>query len=586
MNYQLISPIQTQSITEQLVYNRGFSNREDILHYLNLTEDDDLGFEGIEENLEAGLKMLVKHLKLKSKIFIQVDPDVDGYTSAAILINYLYRLFPDTISQNVHYRIQDGKEHGLILDTINTDIYKLVIAPDSSSNDYEVHKALAEKGVDVLVIDHHNAEKISEYACVINNQLCNYKNKTLSGAGVVYKFCRFIDKVKGTNVAKDFVDLAALGIISDMMDIRDFETRYFIDLGLNNIFNRFFHEMTVQNSYSLKDKITPNGIAFYITPYINACIRTGTPEEKMTMFEAMLDFKGEEKIPSTKRGEKGLYETRITQACRNCKNAKNRQKNSQDRAAETIEEIIVNNNLNDNKILLIQLDETMEIDKNLTGLIANKLMSKYQKPVLLLRKTNRDGILKWEGSGRGYTKSGFEDFQSYLKNLNLFDYVDGHENAFGRGIIDENIEEFISVSNNMLKDFDFTPKHSVDFIFDSNGLKASAIEEIANLEHLWGQGMTEPVIAIKNIKVKNDSLFLLKGTTLKFSTETSDGKKIEFIKFGSNQDEYDRLKSDSPNGYTSVDIVGKCSINTYMGLSTPQIKLEDYEIKRSFAYDF
>ena len=138
----------------------------------------------------------------------------------------------------------------------------------------------------------------------------------------------------------------------------------------------------------------------------------------------------------------------------------------------------------------------------------------------------------------------------------------------------------------MLKDFDFTPKHSVDFIFDSNGLKASAIEEIANLEHLWGQGMTEPVIAIKNIKVKNDSLFLLKGTTLKFSTETSDGKKIEFIKFGSNQDEYDRLKSDSPNGYTSVDIVGKCSINTYMGLSTPQIKLEDYEIKRSFAYDF
>ena len=73
MNYQLISPIQTQSIIEQLFYNRGFSNREDILHYLNLTEDDDLGFEGIEENLEAGLKMLVKHLKLKSKTIFIAD---------------------------------------------------------------------------------------------------------------------------------------------------------------------------------------------------------------------------------------------------------------------------------------------------------------------------------------------------------------------------------------------------------------------------------------------------------------------------------------------------------------------------------
>ena len=46
----------------------------------------------------------------------------------------------------------------------------LVIAPDSSSNDYEVHKQLAERQVDVLVIDHHEAERVSEFACIINNQ--------------------------------------------------------------------------------------------------------------------------------------------------------------------------------------------------------------------------------------------------------------------------------------------------------------------------------------------------------------------------------------------------------------------------------
>ena len=38
----------------------------------------------------------------------------------------------------------------------------------------------------VLVIDHHEAEKYSEHACVINNQMCDYPTKSLSGAGVVY----------------------------------------------------------------------------------------------------------------------------------------------------------------------------------------------------------------------------------------------------------------------------------------------------------------------------------------------------------------------------------------------------------------
>ena len=71
--------------------------------------------------------------------------------------------------------------------------FSLVILPDSSSNDYEVHQKLSERGVDVLVIDHHEAEKISEYACVINNQLCDYPNKALSGVGLVYKFCKYID---------------------------------------------------------------------------------------------------------------------------------------------------------------------------------------------------------------------------------------------------------------------------------------------------------------------------------------------------------------------------------------------------------
>ena len=82
--------------------------------------------------------MLIHHINRGSKVFLQVDSDCDGYTSSALLLNYLNSLFPGFTQNNIIYRLHEGKQHGLILDTIPKDV-KLVIAPDSSSNDYEVH---------------------------------------------------------------------------------------------------------------------------------------------------------------------------------------------------------------------------------------------------------------------------------------------------------------------------------------------------------------------------------------------------------------------------------------------------------------
>lgn len=140
----------------------------------------------------------MKHLMLGNKILICIDPDVDGYTSAAVLYNYLNDVIKPYFNFSLEYHIPDGKEHGLrtlmqMFDTYEKK-YDLIIMPDSSSNDYEQHKILKEKGYDILVIDHHLCEKYSENAVVINNQLSkNYKNKDLSGVGVVYKFLEYID---------------------------------------------------------------------------------------------------------------------------------------------------------------------------------------------------------------------------------------------------------------------------------------------------------------------------------------------------------------------------------------------------------
>ena len=216
-------------------------------------------------NIEQGAKMLIRHISQEDKIFIQIDSDADGYTSSSLLINYLNSLFPGYVQNNISYRVHEGKQHGLILETIPEDV-KLVIAPDASSNDYEVHQKLRERGIDVLVIDHHEAEKISEYACIINNQLCDYPTKSLSGVGMVYKFCSYIDSLLNIDNANQFIDLVALGLIADVMLMKDFETKHLVNLGLKQITNPFFRGMTIKNEYSLGGNITPCGVAFYIAP--------------------------------------------------------------------------------------------------------------------------------------------------------------------------------------------------------------------------------------------------------------------------------------------------------------------------------
>ena len=581
MEYRLRAPeFPIYTPVEQVLVNRGIPY-DQINHYLNTTDNDILDPRLIP-NLDEGAKMLIKHISQNDKVLIQVDSDCDGYTSAALLMNYLYCLFPSFVNNNISYRVHMGKQHGIIPDTIPEDV-KLVIAPDSSSNDYEAHEYLNLSGVDVLVIDHHEADHISEYACIINNQLCDYPTKSLSGVAMVWKFCCYIDMLLKTDHAQKFLDLVALGLVADMMDVRDFETRRLIDKGLQQIRNPYFRGAIDKDQFHFTNEITPIGVAFYIAPLINATTRVGTQEEKLMLFESMLDFRGYELVPSTKRGCKGQAETRVEQACRNCTNIKSRQTKIRDNSLEKIEQIIVNQNLLSNKILIVQLDDLIT-DRNLTGLIANQLMSEYQRPVLILNKIeNEDGTITWEGSGRGYDKSRLKDFRGFLENNKYVMYAEGHANAFGIGIRDEDISAFITSTNSALDGFDFTPIYNVDFIYKSDELTPDEVIDIAGMKSLWGQGVEEAEIAVEGIKVHKDNIRILspdKNPTLKIMLPNG----INFMKFRSSEEEYDKLYSEL--GYVTINIVGECERNIWNNKISPQVMIKDYEIVDRANYYF
>ena len=600
MKYKLIAPtIQGYSAVEQILVNRGILH-SDIKKYLNTTDEDINSFKLLgEETLKMGAKMLINCVKNNESCLVVVDSDCDGYTSSALLINYLHDAFPSWTENKIKYFLHSGKQHGLS-DCIDlAKNYDLVILPDSSSNDYEYHKQLK----NVIVLDHHEADMISQDACIINNQLSDYPNKELSGVGVTWQFCRYLDSLLNTSYAEEYLDLVALGNMADMMSLKSLETKHLILKGFKeeNLKNPFIYGMAQKNSYSLGEHITPMGAAFYIAPFVNAMVRSGTLEEKEILFKSMLKTEAFKEIPSNKRGHKpGEMERLVDQALRTATNVKNRQTRAQDAGLEFLENLIEKNNLLDHKVLLFLL-EPGQVDRNIAGLIANKFMAKYQRPCCILTKVTEDNNgevrVSYQGSARGYDKSGYTHFKDLCEAAPGTMYAQGHQGAFGLGIdlgkydpmdegcmevFGEPIYQFLQFTDDALSEMSSEPIYLVDYIYKGNEVNPQNIIDIADLEDLWGKDMDEPLVAIEGLKVSKDMVTLMspdKKPTLKITLPN----KTALIKFGSSQEEYEKFLTD---GYVEINVIGRCNKNVWNGWTTAQIFIEDYEITGSAKYIF
>ena len=160
--------------------------------------------------------------------------------------------------------------------------------------------------------------------------------------------------------------------------------------------------------------------------------------------------------------------------------------------------------------------------------------------------------------------------------------AEGHQAAFGLGISASQIQNFLEKTDELLKDISDEPIYFVDYIYDGVDTNPQNILDIASLNNLWGKDIDEAMIAIRDLRVNKDMITLMspdKRPTLKITLPN----KISLIKFGSNQEEYESLLSE---GYTSINIVGKCNENVWMNYTTPQIIIEDYEILGQVKYCF
>lgn len=586
MNYKLRGNFRTDEYAiYDILTNRGVKNVDAFISPSNIYENNPYDL----NNITDAASLLVKRLKEDKSICVLVDCDNDGFCSAALIWNYIKHIFPNA---DLTFRLHEGKAHGLedqIDYFIDEQQFDLILIPDASSFDIEYFWQLNKINTEVICLDHHpqvyddNGNPIINdcpTAIVINNQLSpNYSNKDFCGAGVTYKFCQVLDDTFGIHLANNFIDLAAVGNIGDVMFQGDPETRYIIKEGLANIHNEGLQALIEAQSYFLKERaippysLTPIDIAFYISPLINAVVRVGTMEEKHTVFYALIEPR--RKLQSTKREAKpGDIELAAEQAARITKNIKARQDRIKEKALDLIDFKIAKDNLNDNNLIIVEINPEDNIPNEMSGLIAQNVVSKYNKPCFIVRR-DKNNILKGSLRNNGNFKD-LPELRTVLETTGLFNLLAGHENACGIGIAASHIPSLLNFMNTHFSPDSFSNCYLVDYVLNGKNDIHQLLTTLAEHQDYYGNGIDEPRFIVKNIELSN---VLVMGTNKDSIKISYNG--IDYVKF---KDE-DFIENVMNNRTKILTVYGRANLNTFNGKTSVQCFIDDYEFEEKSNED-
>lgn len=537
-------------------------------------------------NMKEGIQLL--HDKLEGTIFIKRDSDVDGFTSAAYIKGFINDISPNT---DVICGGSYQKEHGLIIDDIKdyVDELSLIIIPDAGSGkeSVEVYKEIREKyNIPILVIDHHNiCNDVLDYATVINCTDGYYPNDTLSGVGVVHKFCLAYAQEYGINeeVCDYYLDLVALGMIADSMDMRNLETRYYALEGLKeeNIHNLLIKELAIKNEEEMKLGFTLNSVGWVIAPKMNGVIRYGKKDEQDDLFRALCgekedrEYQPRRKCKTDPKPPVEIHSLQKTMA-RVCTNVKQRQDKDVRTFMDALDKEIVKQELDKNSVIIIDATEIVD-KKTVTGLVANKLAEKYQRPIVILR--SRDDKT-FGGSGRGYEKGMVNDFSNFLLDTGVFDIPGGHPNAFGVSIKKKDISKAIELCNKKLKLDDLVTIHEVDYEVKADNLTPKAVMKVAESYDIWGKGVPEPTFVVTDIEIPASEIIGY-GDNKGFIKFTYNG--IDYIKKYCCKGEWEAMTLRDRNmlgenkKVLHMTVIGNFVLNEWEGQKYPQVKIKYFE---------
>ena len=564
------------------------SRIKDLKKFLHPVAEDELD-PFLMTNMKKAVKNLNKFLQTDKWVFVKGDCDVDGATSTSIMIQFIKALKPDV---KIFYKSNYNKRHGLFfsdLENLDDEIKNnlgLIIVPDASvslEQSGQIRKEDKYVDIPIIVLDHHDlSEEMDTITTItVNCMDGKYPNNTLSGAGVVYKFGEAYCDTYGLDrsLISGYIDLASVGIISDSMSLINPETRYIVTEGLKecNQKNLFLNELQNLFEEDMKFGRTITSVGWVIAPKINGVIRYGKPDEQDDLFRAICGEKETiEYQPRRKHKEDPKPEIEIQTLqkamARVANNVKSRQDTEVRKFVTELEEKIEKEKLLENSILFI--DGSGLVTKNtVTGLIANKLASKYQRPVVLLKEFN-DKV--FGGSGRGYDKGNIDNFKDLLNNSGLFNKAEGHASACGIEIPKDKVEDAIKYFNEKIPVESLCTVYPVDWEIDAINLKEKYVNEVAENYKIWGNDVSEPVFMIKNIHINASNIngYGENNGFIRFVY-----KDIPFIKKYCRHDEFENMtcKTRATFGENKKDltlnIIGQFVLNSWEDKIFPQVKI-------------
>ena len=468
--------------------------------------------------------------------------DCDGMCSATIVRQFLNAQYD--IDPTIY--IRQGKAHGLrasasedIVEQIKADGIQLMIIPDAGTNDAPECHDLKAHECDTLILDHHKVEVNNPDAVIVNHHLGNGLNTALSGTGVTAKFIQYYCEYYHVD-APYMDDLVAMSIFSDSCSLLPLENRCYADIGMNRVENEMIKAMLpLANRYG----VNPTGYSWAMIPLINAICRQEKIDDKRKLFDAM-----------SGHGD-------IEEAIKMCKAAHRLQA---DEVKQIMEEIEPTLDLNHKVVVGYAKPQ----DANLIGLVANKFMSKYHKPIILLRPMN---TTTWSGSFRSPVPL------NEIINNSGYGRALGHDFAAGVYVKKADLPKLIDYLDTI--DFPDEPEINVTACLNASDVNVKMCQMCEDNKELYGTGVPEPTFFFQGIIYpENVQMFKKRTTTIKV---TLDG--MDFLMFMANQDQIDDFTFSGPK---LVNIVATLSTNTWNNVTSKQGKIKNYSLDKVEAEVF
>jgi single-stranded-DNA-specific exonuclease len=471
--------------------------------------------------MDSAVARIASAIRARESICVWGDFDVDGQTSTTVLVETLRALGADV---TYHIPVRARESHGVNVPHLKEIIdngAQLIVTCDTGISANEAVAYARTRNVDFVVTDHHDLpDELPQAVVIVNPKLLprDHPLATLAGVGVAYKLAEaLIETFRPVSLqTATLLDLVALGLVADLAILRG-DARYLTQLGLETLRNT--QRLGLKAIYELADlqpaTITESHIGFTLGPRLNALGRLGDANPMVEL------------LTTSDRARANVLAVQLEGL-----NAQRKLLCDQvTHAAEA--------QLRADPALLAQPIIILHHPTwpgGVIGIVASRLVERYQKPAILLTGKPEEGL---HGSARSV--EGLHITEAIAAQRDLLTNFGGHPMAAGLGLAAENLDTFRrriarTVESMFGESARAEPELIVDGWFPLPELTLDLADQLSLLAP-FGAGNPHLVLAVHGLKLTSTQFIGKNKEHLKLKVEDEAGNQQSVLWWGAGGDD-------------------------------------------------